>query len=130
LSPEGQAQTKAIGAAMVKHHIPVDDVYASPYCRALDTAKNIFGKGEKSDTLHFSIHLDKASREARAAKLRDLLATAPKAGTNNALVAHTSNLKEAVGIWPKEEGAAHIFKPEGDGKFSYVGMMQPNEWTK
>jgi phosphohistidine phosphatase SixA len=130
LSEEGQVQTKAIGAGVAKHQIPVDAVYSSPYCRAMDTAKNIFGKdAEKSDVLHFAIHVDKVERAELSAQLRDMLATSPQAGTNTALVSHTANLKEAVNIWPKPEGVAHVFKPEGNGTFSYVGMLLPEEWS-
>jgi hypothetical protein len=25
---------------------------------------------------------------------------------------------------------AHVFKPEGDGQFSYVGMMLPEAWAQ
>ena len=88
------------------------------------------GLRELLDVLYFAIHADKSRREAQTAQLRDMLATAPKAGTNTALVSHTANLQEAAGIWPKLEGGAPIFKPEGGGKFSYVGMLQPDEWAQ
>jgi phosphohistidine phosphatase SixA len=130
LSEEGHAQTRAIGAAFTRLQIPVGEVYSSPYCRCLDTAKNMFGKAQKTPVLHFAIHVDKAERAGITAKLLDLLATPPKAGTNTVLVAHTANLKEAVNIWPKSEADAHIFKPEGDGKFSYVGALTAEEWSK
>ena len=128
LSAEGQAQTKEIGAAFRNLHIPIGAVYSSPYCRCLDTAKNIFGKGEKSPALHFAIQLDNAKRVNVTEQLLDLLGTMPTPGTNVAMVSHTANLQEAVGIWPKPEGVAHIFKPEGKGQFSYIGMMLPEAW--
>jgi len=130
LSKEGQDQTRAIGAAFSKLRIPVGEVYASPYCRCLDTAKNIFGKGQKSRALHFAIHLDNAERATVTTQFLDLLGTVPAPGTNTALVSHTANLQEAVGIWPKPEGVAYIFKPEGDGQFSYVGVMLPEAWMQ
>jgi phosphohistidine phosphatase SixA len=130
LSKEGQDQTRAIGAAFRKLRIPVGEVYTSPYCRCVDTAKNIFGKGQKSRALHFAIHLDNAERAAVTMQLLDLLGAVPQAGSNTALVSHTANLQEAVGIWPKPEGVAHIFKPEGDGHFSYAGVMLPEVWTQ
>lgn len=129
LSPEGQEQTKAIGAAFKKLHIPVGEVYSSPYCRCLDTARNIFGKAEKSKALHFAIHLQTNDRATITAQLLRLLSTPPAPGSNIALVSHTANLQEAVGIWPKPEGVAHIFKPEGNGQFSYVGVMLPEDWV-
>ena len=128
LSDAGQAQTKEIGAAFKGLRIPTGEVYASPYCRCVDTARNIFGKVTKSKALHFAIHLRTTDRTSITAQLLDLLAKVPAPGTNNALVSHTANLQEAVGIWPKPEGVAHVFKPKGDGTFTYVGMMQPEAW--
>jgi phosphohistidine phosphatase SixA len=128
LSDAGQAQTKEIGTAFRTLKIPVGEVYASPYCRCLDTARNIFGKGTKSRALHFAIHLRHSDRAKVTDELLDLLATTPPPGTNVAMVSHTANLQEAVGIWPKPEGVAHIFKPVGGGNFSYVGVMQPEAW--
>jgi phosphohistidine phosphatase SixA len=130
LSDEGRNQTKEIGAAFRKLRIPVGEVYASPYCRCLDTAKNIFGKGQKSRALHFAIHLESAERTAVTLQLLDLLGTVPQPGTNTTLVSHTANLQEAVGIWPKPEGVAHVFKPEGEGQFSYIGVMLPEAWAQ
>lgn len=128
LSAAGHAQTKEIGAAFKGLRIPVGEVYSSPYCRTLDTARNIFGKATKSNFLHFAVQLRNADRTSITAQLLDKLATMPAQGTNTALVSHTANLQEAVGIWPKPEGVAHVFKPKGDGTFTYVGVMQPEAW--
>ena len=128
LSDAGQAQTRAIGAAFKTLRIPIGTVHASPYCRCLDTARNIFGKAVESKALHFAIHLRHLDRTRVTHELLDGLATRPAPGTNTAMVSHTANLQEAVGIWPKPEGVAHIFKPSGDGNFSYVGVMQPGAW--
>jgi phosphohistidine phosphatase SixA len=128
LSDAGQTQTKEIGAAFKVLRIPVGEVYNSPYCRCVDTARNLFGKGAKNKALHFAIQVRSAERASITTQLLDLLATVPPQGTNTALVSHTANLQEAVGLWPKPEGVAHIFKPRGDGTFSYVGVMQPETW--
>lgn len=128
LSDAGQAQTKEIGKSFQALRIPTGDVFASPYCRCMDTARNIFGKAVKSKALHFAIHLRTTDRTSITAQLLDLLAKVPAAGTNTGLVSHTANLQEAVGIWPKPEGIAHVFKPKGDGTFTYVGTMQPEAW--
>lgn len=128
LADAGQAQTKEIGAALKALRIPAGEVYSSPYCRCLDTARNIFGKVTKSNFLHFAVHLRSADRTSITAQLLDVLARVPPQGTNTVLVSHTANLQEAVGLWPKPEGVAHVFKPSGDGTFSYVGVMQPEAW--
>jgi len=129
LSEAGVAQTKEIGAAFKMMQIPVATVYSSPYCRCIDTARNIFGKEPtKAKALHFAIHLRSAERAAVTAELLDMLAKPPAPGTNTALVSHTENLQEAVGLWPKPEGVAFVFKPMGNGKFTYLGVMQPDVW--
>jgi len=128
LSETGIAQTKAIGQTIKKFAIPVEEVYSSPYCRCIDTAINIFGKAKKSEHLYFAIHVKKDQRKPITTQLLDMLATPPPPDSNTALVSHTANLREAVKIWPKPEGVAHIFKPEGHGKFSYVGLLLPEEW--
>jgi phosphohistidine phosphatase SixA len=130
LSDAGQAQTKEIGLAFTSLKIPVGEVYSSPYCRSVDTARNIFGKATKSKALHFAIHLRHADRARITQELLDLLGSVPPRGTNVAMVSHTANLQEAVGIWPKPEGVAHVFKPLGDGNFTYVGVMQPEAWIE
>jgi phosphohistidine phosphatase SixA len=128
LSDAGRAQTKRIGEAFRQLRIPIGQVYSSPYCRCVETAKNIFGKGEKSRALHFAIHLRATERATVTGQLLELLAAPPAPGTNTAMVSHTANLQEAVGIWPKPEGVAHVFKPAGNGQFSYVGTMAPEGW--
>lgn len=130
LSDEGRAQTKRIGGAFRQLQIPIGQVYSSPYCRCVETAKNIFGKAEKSRALHFAIHLRTADRATVTSQLLDLLGRLPEPGTNTAMVSHTANLQEAVGIWPKPEGVAHVFKPTGNGQFSYVGLMLPDAWQQ
>ena len=62
LSEEGRTQTRQIGEAFRRLQIPIGDAYSSPYCRCLETAKNIFGKAEKSKALHFAIQLRPADR--------------------------------------------------------------------
>jgi len=128
LSEEGRTQTKSIGQAFRQLEIPVGAVYASPYCRCIETAKNLFGKVEKTRALHFAIHLRNADRASVTSQLLDLLGTPPASGTNTAMISHTANLQEAVGVWPKPEGVAHVFKPGKDGQFTYVGVMQPDMW--
>ena len=130
LSDAGRTQTKGIGEALRQLQIPIGQVYSSPYCRCLETAKNIFGKADKSRALHFAIHLRSADRATVTQQLLELLGAPPQPGTNTAMVSHTANLQEAAGIWPKPEGVAHVFKPGANGEFTYVGVMQPDAWLE
>jgi phosphohistidine phosphatase SixA len=128
LSPEGKAQTKSIGATIKRLQIPFGDIYTSPYCRCVDSAMNLFGKAKKSDALHFAIHTTRVQNEESTKQLLEMLATKPAFGMNTAIVSHTANLNAAVKIFPRPEGVAHVFKPEGKGTFSYVGLIRPETW--
>jgi len=59
-----------------------------------------------------------------------LLATRPAAASNTVIVAHTANLREAAGIWPKPEGVAYVFRPLGNGNFEPVAKVLPEEWSQ
>lgn len=128
LSKKGLDQAKMIGKAFKDLEIPVGNVYSSPYCRTVDTAELAFGKHIKSDNLHFAIHLPKNKRGPVSEKLRDMLGQKPVGSENTVIVSHTGNLKEAVGIWPRIEGEAHIFKPDNIGNFTYLGLVKANGW--
>lgn len=128
LSEEGWAQALAIGAAFRTLRIPVGRVLSSPFCRAVDTARLAFHSVETSVDLSFAISLKKHEREAKGAVLRRLLAEAPAPGVNTVLVAHTANLEEAAQIWPKPEGVAVLFQPDGRGDFRVVGRVPPELW--
>lgn len=128
LSDEGKRQARAIGAAFQKMHIPVGKVVASPFCRTLETARLAFGKAATDDDLYFAIGLSKPERDAKGAALRRLLAQPPGAGSNVVMVAHTANLEEAVGYWPKPEGTIILFQPDGRGGFRAIGRIPPESW--
>lgn len=129
LSTKGRQQAKNINIAVLKKKIPIGQVFSSPYCRCVDTAQLAFGKVEKSDALHFAIHLPKSERGTISGELRVMMGTSPDKNTNTVIVSHTGNLKHAVGIWPKSEGDAHIFKPETNGNFSYLGYIGIDDWS-
>lgn len=128
LSAEGRAQASAIGEAIRVLNIPIVTVTTSPYCRCVDTAQLAFERGEKSNDLRFTISTNKQETQQLADALKTMLATVPPAGTNTVLVAHSSNLREAAGLWPKPEGVMHVFKPLGEEGFEHLGRIAPDQW--
>ncbi len=48
--------------------------------------------------------------------------------SNIVFVGHTANLKDGLGIWPKPEGVAVIFK-KVNNKINYLGMITPEQWA-
>lgn len=130
LSADGRRMAKELGRALHTLGIPVGRVLTSPYCRAIDTAELAFGRHEASSTLYLAIGLDKVERDHRSAELRQMLSTPPQPGWNTVIVSHHANLKEAVDVWPRREGDAHLFRPGGDGRFEHVGEVTIDEWSR
>ena len=128
LSAEGRDQATRIGSAIRALGIPVGAVTASPFCRCRDTASLAFGQYSVSNDLYFALDADPASTTALAKSLRRLLSTPPAIKTNAVIVAHTANLREATGIWPKPEGVAYVFRPLPGARFEVVAKVAPEDW--
>jgi phosphohistidine phosphatase SixA len=132
LSADGRTLAKHIGVAFQALGIAVDQVFSSPYCRAVDTASLAFPGAARtaSNTLWYSLALPKEDSTRAADELKRMLSTKPKDDANTVLVGHTSNIKEAAGIWPKKEGGALVFHPNGHGGFLFVGIVDPADFEK
>jgi phosphohistidine phosphatase SixA len=130
LSPAGRAQAAEMGKAIKALGVPVGTVAASPFCRTRDTAQIAFGRVTVNPRLYFAIGTDAAETSRLADSLRQLLATPPAPGTNTMLVSHSVNLREAVGIFAKPEGAAYVFRPLPDGRSDLVAKILPEEWSR
>jgi len=129
LSEKGREQAQAIGKAFSALGIKVSSVLSSPYCRCIDTAKIAFGKATVVQDLEFAMAKNEAETKKLGQALRKYLDTRPPRGANIVIVAHSANLKEAVGIWPQPEGAAYVFQPQGEGT-KYVARVGPEEWLE
>ena len=128
LSADGREQVAQIGQAFRTLSIPVGNVTTSPYCRCRDTGKLAFGRYTVSNDLYFAINADADRTQKLALALRQMLATAPQAGTNAVIVSHSANLREATGIWPKPEGVAIVFRPGVGGRYEAIARVLPGEW--
>lgn len=132
LSDAGRAHARTIGLAFKAADIPIDRVFASPVCRAAETAALAFPDVRRTTprALVYTLVLPKEDLGGAADELRKMLATPPPAGANTVLVGHTTNLKEATGLWPKHEGGALIFRPDGHGAFVLAGAIDPAEFER
>ena len=86
LTDAGRAQAKKIGAAWRSLGIPVGRVSASPFCRTRETAQIIFGRYERTQEARGGPGT--ADDPARYKPLAELLASAPRPGTNDIVVSH------------------------------------------
>ncbi len=130
LSELGKQQAMAIGAGFKTKKISVGKILSSPWCRTKDTAYLGFGRAEITTELSFSISKSSEDTQRLSTLLNIMLTQQPEVGTNTILVSHSSNLKEAAGVWPKPEAVMVVFKPDQNEEsgYKYYGMIKPNYW--
>ena len=131
LSAAGWRSARRTGDAMRSLNIPVSEVLASPYCRAMETARQL-NLGEvraSNDVINLRVADYFGGREAVVATAQDLLASQPAAGSNRVIVAHGNVAQAATPVYPGE-GEAIIFKPDGKGGFLFIGRMSAEQWIQ
>lgn len=131
LSEAGRETARGVGEAMRALEIPVGRVLASPYCRTVDTVRLMdLGPVETTtDVLNMRAAAYVGGRDAVVKTARRLLATPPAAGTNTVVAAHGNVARAATPVYPGEAEAV-VFRPDGDGGFTFVGRLTPGEWRK
>lgn len=131
LSEKGWHQAKAIGEAFRELGIPVGEVYSSEYFRAWQTADLAFGRYNKQADLNFLPFEDYTDAQVEEMKQRitPFLTATPEEGENTVIVGHDDLFESATGIYPEPQGVAYVLTPDGDGGFSIIGRVGPNEWA-
>jgi virginiamycin B lyase len=130
LSARGRTQARATGSAIERLDIPIGEVLASPFCRALETARLAFGKAAREPILeNLETALSEGERRRRVDGLRRLLAAPPEARANRVLVGHGFNITAAADA-ALEEGEAAIFRPERPRSFTLVATVTRGEWGR
>lgn len=130
LTDAGRHNARTVGKAIRTLGIPVGQVLASPYCRTVETATlmNLGPVGTTTDIMNLRVAAYFGGREAIVTTARHRLGTPPRPGTNTVLVAHGNVAREATNVYPDEaEGA--VFRPHGNGRFTFVGRLKPAEWV-
>jgi broad specificity phosphatase PhoE len=127
LSAQGRRQASVIGAAFRNLGLPVGEVYSSPFCRCTETARIAFERFSTDGDLYFALDADAIETSRLADALRRYLVAPVAEGTNRILVSHTANLREAAGLWPKPEGVAYVFRPDGED-YDVVARIDPADW--
>ena len=130
LSEQGRRNAAATGEAVRRLAIPVSEVLASPYCRTMETARQL-GLGEvrpTTDVINMRVATYFGGRDAVIATARKLLARPTDPGSNRVIVAHGNVVSAATPVYPGE-GEAVIFRPDGEGGFVFVGRLAPDQWA-
>lgn len=129
LSAAGRRQATAIGEAIRALGIPIGEVLASPYARAVETGELAFGSGRVSGTRDLLNEAYPGTDDADLARrLRRRLGQPPPAGQNTVLIGHGFNITEAAGI-TIAEGECAVFEPTAGGGFRLVARVPPDRWS-
>jgi len=131
LSEQGRQNAQRTGKAMRSLNIPVSEVLASPYCRAMETARQL-GLGDvlaSNDVINLRVADYFGGDDVIIATARALLARKPDAGSNRIIVAHGNVAQAATPVYP-EEGEVVVFKPDGKGSFVFVGRLTSEQWAQ
>ncbi|MBO1926499.1 hypothetical protein J3998_02835 [Thiomicrorhabdus sp. 6S2-11] len=127
LDQKGVAVTKRVGNYVRAARIPIGDVFASPMCRAKNSAENAFGHYQLDNKLMYTGTMTSAEKKPVIANTRRLISEPQPLGTNRVLVAHAPNMMDLINYFP-EEATLVIFKPQGNSQFEYLGSIRPGDW--
>lgn len=126
LTDRGRDEARAIGAAIKRLALPIDQVLASPFCRTMETARLIFGRATATPPVRggpaSGVPAD------RYAELRLLLSTMPPAGTDVAIVSHGNPFRAVAGESYLAEGEAAVIRPLGAAGFRIVARIPKDGW--
>jgi hypothetical protein len=122
LTDKGRDEARAIGTHIKRLGIPIGEVYASPFCRTMETARLAFGRATATQDVRGG-----PADPKRYDPLRKLLGTKPSKG--NAVVSSHGNPFAAVAGTPYlAEGEMAVVRPEGNSKFTVVDRVRLEHW--
>ena len=135
LTQAGRDDAAAFGAALRRLNIPVGQVMASAYCRALESARLAgFDKIAPSLDVAEPQNVPPVEGQRRAAVLRKLVSTPPAAGTDTVIITHRPNILDAFGkdFFDVGEGEVVIFEPTAGtpGYRVLARVAKPDMWTQ
>lgn len=122
LSERGREDARRIGAAFRHYQIPIAGVWASRWCRCVETARLAFGNVEPAAMLDSSFVDD---NEAKQMKVREVMAFVGEAiadKENLVFVTHQVNIQELTGASPAS-GEMVVTKPDGSSTLRVVGRL-------
>ena len=131
LSEPGRQTAAAIGDALRRLDIPIGQVLASPYCRTVETARlmNLGPVETTTDIMNMRVAEFFGGSSAIAEHTRRRLSMLPQKAVNTILVAHGNVLVTATGVYP-QEAEAIVFEPQGNGSFTFIARILPQEWAR
>lgn len=123
LTDKGREEARSIAGHIKRLGIPIDKVYASPFCRTVETAMLAFGKAEKTQEARGGpVRTDDPGRYEG---LKKILGEKPKPGTNNVISSHGNPYMAVFGGPYLAEGEIAVILPAGK---SPVARIKLEDW--
>jgi hypothetical protein len=127
LTDKGRAEARAVGGHIKRLRIPIGTIYASPFCRTVETARLAFG--EPKSTSEARGGPARPDDPTRYDPLRKLLAAAPPPGRNNVISSHGNPFHALFGSPYLAEGEIAVVQPDSAGKAHVVGRIRLEDWA-
>jgi hypothetical protein len=125
LTDKGRAEARRLGQFIKDFKIPIGAIYASPFCRTMETARLAFG--EPKPTSEARGGPSRPDDPARYEPLKKLLGARPAAGANNVISSHGNPFFALFGPPYLAEGEIAVVEPATQ---KIVGRIRLEEWTR
>lgn len=126
LTDKGRAEARALGAHVKRLGIPIGRVYASPFCRTMETARLAFGEPQPTDEARGGP--SRPDDPARYDALRKLLSTPPAPGRNNVISSHGNPFYAVFPPSYLAEGEMAVVQADSSGTPHIVGRIRLEDW--
>jgi phosphohistidine phosphatase SixA len=122
LSPQGRSEARDIGRSIARLKLPVGEVFASPLCRTMDTARLMLGRVTPRAEM-------RESEGADYPGLKQLLAAPVATGSNRWLIGHGNPFRAVAGAPHLAEGEAAVIRPGGTG-WTVAAWVMSKDWAQ
>jgi len=126
LTDKGREEARALGEHIKRLKIPIGRVFASPFCRTMETARLAFDKAQPMQEARGGP--SRTDDPKRYDGLRKLLASQPSPGTNTVISSHGNPFHAVAGPPYLAEGEVAVVRPQGDSAFAIVGRIRLQDW--
>jgi hypothetical protein len=123
LTDKGRAEARDLGEHVKHLGIPIGAVYASPFCRTMETARLAFGEPQPTNEARGGP--SRADDPARYEPLKKLLSTPPAPGRNNVISSHGNPFYALFGSPYLAEGEMAVVDPS---TLNVVGRIRLDQW--
>jgi Histidine phosphatase superfamily (branch 1) len=127
LTDKGRVEARAIGEHLKRLGIPIGEVFASPYCRTMETARLAFGKASATPEVRGGPV--RSEDPGRYNGLKKLLSAPVPAGTNRVISSHGNPFVAVAGPPYLTEGEIAVVRPEGELRFTVLARIRPEDWS-